>query len=262
MANLRNLWITIFLFIATYNLYGQTEGDSIIYTDEIDTIRIKEKLVVNKTIYIRPEVKKDRVYLSGYAGTSTEKSYYGVCAECRDYFNKVKNATKPTVSYTYGLDFIFSPGKLYFSSGISLSYYRYKFNFTDSLSDQYTSNNKLNYMQGNISAGYWLGKNKSKLSTVLLGGISFAKLNKIAGSTLNLENPQKVVPLQEEISYYPYNFTANATIKLVYRLTRNFNAFGDLFYNYDIRTINKTSEPYTKQRNIIGLKLGVIYKLR
>ncbi len=256
-------FISVFLFTITYNLFGQSTSDSIVYEDLIDTVRVKKKVFINKTIYILPDKTTSLYYISGNIGIYGVKNYSSICPECKEYFHKVEKATKSSLSYILGLNFVYSPKKFLLSVGASISSSRAKFNYTNASNNKFKNNNRLTYYEATIMLGYWLNKNKSRMSYIVSGGISAASLHKVVGSTINFEDSETIAPLKEELNFSPSVLIVNGSVKLVYALSKRFSPALDIFYRYDLNSLIKTTkQPYTLQRNMLGLKLELFYKLK
>jgi hypothetical protein len=230
--------------------------------EEIDTVRVKKKVFVSKTVYAPPLKKENIFFISAYVGAYTDKSYYNVCESCKSYFDSVQAATSFALSYTYGLQIAYSPKKWYLALGASSAHYRSRFNFTDSIGQAYNTINALNSIDFNFAGGYWFRKEKQGLSYMALGGLSYALLNSVSGSTLSRENSGRVVDLKDEIAFSPTQISINATLRLLYPLFSKVKAFGDLFYAYDVKTIIKANNEFVQQRNMYGLKLGLMYRFK
>ena len=230
-------------------------------TEEIDTVRVKKKIVLNKVVYLPELPKTDRLFLSFYGSVYGAKNYNKVCEICATYFDKVKASTTPLVSYSYGFDIAYSPRKTYFSIGASNTFYRNKFHFTDSSGTTYNDINTLHYINTNLNVGHWFRKNTGKLSYLLLAGSSFQWLAGVSGLTLKQSNPNQVVRLKDEFDFHPINITVNATARALYNISRKFFIHADLFYNYDTRSIIKT-EQFVQQRNVFGFNAGILYKVK
>ncbi len=242
---------------------AQTPVDSIQADAEevADTVRVKKKIIVNRTVYVPLAVKTDLFYLSFYGGLFGDKSYYMECESCKEYADKVQASNSSALSYTYGLNAAYSPGKLYFSLGASGSHDRKRFSFVDSKGQSFNAINELKFFGVDFSAGYWFRKNKKGFSYLLTAGASYAWLYQVSGITLSQDNPDQVVNLSDEIDYYPTNIIANAALRALYSISPKTRLYAELYYSYDTRTIIKTNE-FVQQRNVYGLHFGIMRTLR
>jgi hypothetical protein len=256
------LCIALVTFFHSNGLLAQSPADSAqADVEQIDTVRVKKKVFVNKIVYAPPVKKENVFFISGYAGVFSEQSYYKVCESCTGYFDKVQAATSKMPSYNYGLSFSYSRNQLYFSAGLEGSIYRQKFQYTDSLAQTYSATNELKTLALSALGGYWFRKDKNGLSFMLLAGASYGALYAISGNTLSRKHSDRVVELKDEIEYFPTQVIINGTIRILYPVVKKIKIFGDLFYGYDIKTFIKTSE-IVQQRNMYGLKIGCHYLLR
>ncbi len=250
------------LFFVNHFAFAQMPSDTLSSsTEEADTVRIKKRIVVKKTVYLPALPETDRLFLSIYGGVYGDKSYYKVCDVCKDYFDKLQGTRSFAWSYTYGVDLAYTPRKWYVSIGASISNYQYAFQFTDSAGVSYKAVNQLSYIGANWNVGYWLRKEKKGLSTLVLIGPSYNWLKSASGYTLARQNPSKVAQLQDEVSLYPTNITLNAALRFSLHVGNRVAMQGDIFYAYDLRTIVKGGQ-FTQQRNMLGIKLGLSYRLR
>jgi|GEM_PF-6826566 len=257
---------TIFILIVLCFIspvMAQTSADSIQADAEevADTVRVKKKIIVNKTVYVPMAVKTDLFYLSLNGGLFGEESYYNVCESCQEYADKAQATNSSALSYTYGLNAAYAPGKLYFSLGASGSHDRKRFSFVDSKGKAYNANNELKFFGVDFSAGYWFRKNKKGFSYLLMAGASYAWLYQVSGSKLSQDNPDQVVNLNEEMDYYPTVVILNAAFRVLYPISPKTKLFGELYYSYDTRTIIKTDE-FVQQRNVYGLRVGIMRTLK
>ena len=244
--------------------FAQSEDSLSLITETPDTIYLyEEPIVVNKTIYVHTFItkKESPFYLSIMAGISTNKDHYDVCPEedCKKHLNNVKQTTRPYFNNSYGLTVAYSPQKIHSEVGVFYSVYRDNFKYTDSASIYFNNINKYQYLDINITSGYWFNKGQSKFSFLAKGGISISTLLQASGKTLSKLNTGDVINLTDELSFYKYTYRALADIKTLYKFTDQVFAQLGVYYAYDIRSIISSKDLYTRQRNVFGVSLGLTY---
>jgi hypothetical protein len=254
--------IIFFMILMTFRASAQVDTLATPAEEvDVDTVRVKKKIIVNKVVYLPELPKTNRLFFSVYGGLYGDKSYYKVCDVCQEYYNQVQAATSPAVSYEYGIDLAYSPKKWVFTFGASHMFNRSRFSFTDSTGRENRAINRLNYVSANLYAGYWFNKDRQGFSYQLMAGPSWQWLSAFSGLTLRRSNPRQVVELKEEMDYYPTNITVNAMARVFYSIQSRIYIYAGIFYNYDIRSIVRT-EQIVQQRNIFGLNIGLTYQIR
>jgi hypothetical protein len=257
---------TLFFIFLLLSFTGFSQTSDSLFNEESNTDTVfvyEEPVMVNKTIYVQipAEIKNRKYYLTLLSTLSTGTNFYDVCPDkdCIKHLENIKSTTTTYINNSVGVSFSYSPKKVYTELGISYATYRDKFMYTDSFSITLNKINIYRYLELNLTSGYWLYRAKHKISFLLKGGISVGKLLQSSGYTLSKVNTGKVIGLTDEMHYYDYTYRLIADMASLYKLSDKIYAQVGFSYAYDLRSITKSKDLYTRQRNVFGLSLGLKY---
>jgi hypothetical protein len=236
-------------------LYSQTDTEEKnVPSESADTVIIrKTPVVIRKLLYIEEEVKPSTRFIEVFGSVSNNFNYYRVCKDCQTYLVKLKEATKPTFSYSGGANFIFMNKHLFTNLGVAYTNAREVFNYPGIKK----SINNFNYLDLNISGGYRI---KSKgLSVVIAGGGIVSQLLSLKGNTISETDTISMVDIKSQQQFKKTSYGLTFSLKFIYEISYTLSVVVEPYYRGDITSITRRDELYVQQRNFVGGKIGLLY---
>ena len=260
-----------FLFISPAFInfsFSQKPIDSVLVKpDQADTIIIIEApYVIENNVYVietREKNKKSLTPLYYYLqfGTSIHRDYYSVCGVplCQDYFEQMNAATKPFYnnSLTAGITFSLSQ-KIKNDISISYSIYRDIFEYKDNVGKLIKNRNSYHYLETAFLTGYYLQTKKKKAFFLFQAGPALSYLTYVNAKIPGKYTFTEIADLKHELKLNSFLCRLELNVSLGIKKDNKYKYLATLYYSYDlISTINKT-DFFTRQRNVLGGKIGII----
>ncbi len=233
--------------------------------EDIDTVFIdKDPLVIRETVYVNKKEKKNEVQLSGsylelyFSALYNYYSYYNVCPSCETYFANLNNSVSPALSYSIGTNYMYMKKHLYLSAGAE--YLTIGENFKNQLDGQnYSLTNRYNYANVTATVGYKL--QKGRFTIIPEAGLSVGYHLSSSGKTISEADDTTVVDVNSKKRFMDFTYNVVAGIKLLYKATDRIYFSTEPIYTANLRNVISWRENYTEQRNFLGLRIGLVYKL-
>lgn len=233
--------------------------------DDVDTVFIdKAPLVIRETVYVNKKENKNEEQLTGsylelyFSSLYNFYNYYNICPSCETYFTNLKNSITPALSYAIGSNYMYMKKHLYLAAGAEYTIIRDGFH-NQLNSQNYSLTNKSNYGGIILSAGYKL--QKGKLAIIPQVGLSAAYHLSSSGKTISELNDTTVVDINSQKRFSNSSYNIVAGFKVLYRASDRIYFSTEPFYTANLKNVISWNENYTEQRNFLGLRIGLVYKL-
>jgi hypothetical protein len=230
---------------------------SIIYVIKQTPITIREKV----EIVLPKEPKK--FYLSIDFSLLHFSEYKKASASHQDYLTKLNSATKNKLSYSLSSSFWQCPKKIYKGIGISFTDLIQEFDYTSTVGEKFTTNNRFNYVSFSIQGGYWFKKN-NRISCIAYAEVQGNDLISHAGYTINKVEFIYIDRLDYQMHYIKYGMSVSANLKFLLFI-KEILLEVEPYLTFSPFSATPKNEYYSLKRSYIGLKLGVtniLFKLK
>jgi len=253
------------LLLAYHNTTAQTNPSTEKQEDNVDTVFIdKDPLVIRETVYVNKKNEKNEEQTNGsylelyFSALYNFYSYYNICPSCETYFANLKNSISPALSYSVGSNYIYMKKHLYLSAGAE--YITIRENFKNQINDQnYSLINSYNYGNIIVTTGYKL--QKGRFIIIPEAGVSVGYHLSSSGKTISESNDTTVVDINNKQRLMDFSYNLVAGIKLLYRASDRIYFSTEPIYTANLRNVISWNEYYTEQRNFLGIRVGLVYKL-
>lgn len=265
---MRILVVISLFFVFVFSTVRAQTTDSLSEHEEYDTIVVEEDPVIITEPLVLTHVEVAKFYLSVYGSLFYASSTYKPCScgEWDDYTVAYQDLVKPQLSYSVTAELTYAPKSLL--AGVALEYtvFREKFEFTDSSAIAYESNNRYSYLDLRLNAGYWLRRHKKNYSLIATVGGIYSRALQAKGQTVDytgyytfefdrVTNASTLSPLREN------QFSITAGLKFVLFPGKRLKATVEPYYTKNLFNVVKDQYPYEEYRDLLGLRLGVMYSL-
>lgn len=249
------------LFVSFLSSAQQSDSSQIADT----IIIIEDPVIIEKVVYIESPSKKLKLHKPLYSIFQTAISYnfdyYSYCdiPLCKSYYDQIRSSTKPNINYsiTAGVGFM-ARQKWIHEWSICYSTYRDLFVYQNTIGKEEKFINKYHYLEIFLQPGYILTFNRKKHFYLFKGGVGVAYLINSSGMIYSKYNSKEVSEIENELKLnkfiYKTELSASVGIKKSERLKYLFT----LYYSYDLLSMINRNDFFTRQRNIFGVKMGVI----
>jgi hypothetical protein len=245
------------LFLISTSGLSQNIDSAAVDEGYTDTIVInKDPYILKKTIYVNTsKVKKVKAYFEiFFLPLYNNYNYFKVCQDCKDYLANLKQAQSKALSYSLGLNFIYSYKSFTIIPGLSFTTIREHFNFNG-----IKAINSFNYLESSLMLGFKINRKKVCVIPLIGPGISLQK--SLRGKTISEQNYSEVVDIQNMNRFSRFSYTMDGGVKIIFNPANKFTYSIEPFYRWNLKTITRSNMIYVEQRNFIGLRFGIIYSL-
>jgi hypothetical protein len=255
-----SLTLSLFTFLTFLSSHIGLAQDTIYVTEE--PLVIKKKIHVTKELPALP--KRTFLYYSLQTGFSINRDYYAACATpiCMDYYLKVRSATKPLYNNIVSFSIGFISNRFVLEPSLSYSLYRDRFTYDNFIQNEKEEINYYHQLDFSLKPGYYFDTKKSRYYLLLKAGPSLSYLANVSGLTYSKDNPNNVSNLNKEFKFNLFSYRLGMELSLGKKAYNKPGFISTLFYSYDLLSIINKKDYFTRQRNVLGIKIGVIFLKR
>lgn len=256
-----SLRLILILLIWACFTSGFAQGDTI-YIDEPPVV-VKKKVFVEEKLPKIPNRKQ--IYYSIQTGVSINRDYYSPCTTpyCYDYYLQMRRASKPLYNNIVSVAAGFISGRFALESVLYYSLYRESFNYIDKNRTPFETKSYYHSIDLSVLPGYLIeSKKKRKRKQYYISinsGLSLSWLANVKGLMYSKEVFSEVSDINKELKFNPLIGRFETALSIGRKQLKTFNLKTTLFYSYDLRSIINRTDFFTRQRNVLGLKVGICY---
>ncbi len=254
---LRRLFAILFCF-STSLVNAQTPSAG---STQYDTLYVQQSPVVHKRNTVIRTEQQVKFYLSGYASLFKNYNYYIPCEGWENRLNLYKGTIDPALSYAIGLNLAYAPHKFVLTGGIDFAQIREKFNYTDESGNSFSNTNQYNYLDVNLTGGYWMNRTNNWLSLIMSGGVSYNYLLGEKGNIIDVNNVNEVISVSSSEKLRPNQFSITASCKFIFKPQSRIKYTVEPYYMGSIATITQAKYPYQQYYNRVGLRFGLMVSM-
>lgn len=262
MIKLKILFFKILFYFLSITIAFAQSTDSTVneeeYEDSIVYVK-KNPLVIKKEFYLADSIPKIvKIQKSSFAIEESAMAlgyggYYKYCASCSTYYHALRVATKPLLSWRFGFDVHYRREKLLASLGIAYSIYREQF----STGATGISVNQYRYVSFPVGLGWYLF-DANNISLVVKANYTHSLLSGVSGATYVSNSDSTTTSLESQNLFRKHTNAIGGSIGLQMKLLPKLYLNFEIFYNGDLNSITNSNALYVQQRNMLGLKTGII----